>query len=377
MNLLLVIVIQASFYALLGMGYVLIYRATRVLNLAHGDLMVFGAFLFFQGLVVSNGDVPLSVVVGLAGAAVLGPLTYLGIMRPWPAIRSLACWPRSRSAAFRHDVDLVRADTISAEYLGQLGDPIEIIPGLSIGGLSRSSRPRSSRWRGFRCCCSGPHPAWRCGVCQNPLLAAQRGIDIHSINALSWAAATLMATVAGIFALVRLGPDIWYVGLAGFAPALIGGMDSLRGSPWVPSSQPPKSRRTLHCAADHACRPVSRALIALDQTLGHLWSREELERIWFFTGLPSTLRTNYRRDSSCWTRLRPLLGRRRACRRAAVAVALTNFDRHRPARASSHRCAGAQSAHGHDWPDFSRACGFTPRRFHGRGIGRMSTRRSW
>ena len=49
MNLLLVIVIQASFYALLGMGYVLIYRATRVLNLAHGDLMVFGAFLFFQG----------------------------------------------------------------------------------------------------------------------------------------------------------------------------------------------------------------------------------------------------------------------------------------------------------------------------------------
>ena len=50
MNLLLVIVIQASFYALLGMGYVLIYRATRVLNLAHGDLMVFGAFLFFQAL---------------------------------------------------------------------------------------------------------------------------------------------------------------------------------------------------------------------------------------------------------------------------------------------------------------------------------------
>ena len=32
------------------MGYVLIYRATRVLNLAHGDLMVFGAFLFYQAL---------------------------------------------------------------------------------------------------------------------------------------------------------------------------------------------------------------------------------------------------------------------------------------------------------------------------------------
>jgi branched-chain amino acid transport system permease protein len=82
MNLLLVIVIQASFYALLGMGYVLIYRATRVLNLAHGDLMVFGAFLFFQALVVSHGNLPLSVIAGLAGAAVLGALIYLGIMRP-------------------------------------------------------------------------------------------------------------------------------------------------------------------------------------------------------------------------------------------------------------------------------------------------------
>ena len=49
MSLLLIIAIQAAFYTLLGLGYVLIYRATRVLNLAHGDVMVFGAFIFFQG----------------------------------------------------------------------------------------------------------------------------------------------------------------------------------------------------------------------------------------------------------------------------------------------------------------------------------------
>jgi branched-chain amino acid transport system permease protein len=69
------------------------------------------------------------------------------------------------------------------------------------------------------------------GVAENALLAAQRGINIHRVNALSWAAATVMAAIAGIFfsLKVRLGPDIWYVGLAGFAPALIGGMDSLRG----------------------------------------------------------------------------------------------------------------------------------------------------
>ena len=69
------------------------------------------------------------------------------------------------------------------------------------------------------------------GVAENALLAAQRGINIHTINSLSWAAATVMATIAGVFfsLKVRLGTDIWFVGLAGFAPALIGGMDSLRG----------------------------------------------------------------------------------------------------------------------------------------------------
>jgi branched-chain amino acid transport system permease protein len=237
MNLLLVIVIQASFYALLGMGYVLIYRATRVLNLAHGDLMVFGAFLFFQGLVVSNGNLPLSVVVGLAGAAVLGALTYLGIMRP------LAGYPVAVGVLATIAVGiLLRSVTTSiwsgqtrypAEYLGQLGRPIEIIPGLSISGIDIAIIAAALvAMAGFPLLLQRAAIGVEMrGVAENPLLAAQRGIDIHSINALSWAAATLMATVAGIFfALkVRLGPDIWYVGLAGFAPALIGGMDSLRG----------------------------------------------------------------------------------------------------------------------------------------------------
>src|SRR6266511_1481579 len=82
MNLLLLIVIQASFYALLGLGYVLIYRATRVLNLAHGDLMVFGAFVFYQALASSNGSLPAAVLAACVGAAHLGVLVYGGIMRP-------------------------------------------------------------------------------------------------------------------------------------------------------------------------------------------------------------------------------------------------------------------------------------------------------
>ena len=34
-----------SIYALIACGYVLIYRVSRVLNLAHGELMMLGAYL--------------------------------------------------------------------------------------------------------------------------------------------------------------------------------------------------------------------------------------------------------------------------------------------------------------------------------------------
>ena len=39
------IIVLAAIYALIACGYVLIYRVSRVLNLAHGELMMLGAYL--------------------------------------------------------------------------------------------------------------------------------------------------------------------------------------------------------------------------------------------------------------------------------------------------------------------------------------------
>ena len=39
------ILVLASIYALIACGYVLVYRVSRVLNLAHGELMMLGAYL--------------------------------------------------------------------------------------------------------------------------------------------------------------------------------------------------------------------------------------------------------------------------------------------------------------------------------------------
>jgi branched-chain amino acid transport system permease protein len=234
-SLLIVILIQAAFYCLLGMGYVLIYRATRILNLAHGDLMVFGAFLFYQAL-ASSGNLPLAIAAGVLGAAVLGALVYLGVMRP------LASYPIAVGVLATIALGILLRAIVTviwsgqtrypAELVGQIGRPMTF-SGVSVSGIDALIAVTAVvAMLGFPLLLrlSTIGIAMR-GVAENALLAAQRGINIHRINALSWAAATVMAAIAGIFfsIKVRLGPDIWYVGLAGFAPALIGGMDSLKG----------------------------------------------------------------------------------------------------------------------------------------------------
>jgi branched-chain amino acid transport system permease protein len=289
-NLLVVILIQASFYALLGMGYVLIYRATRVLNLAHGDLMVFGAYLFFQTLTASGGSLTLAILLAVIGAALLGAVVYLGVMRP------LAGYPVAVGVLATIALGLVLRTIVTLiwsaqtrypkQFLGQLERPVVLLPGVSISGIDLLLIAAAIlAMIGFpillRLSTIGIEMR---GVAENALLAAQRGINIHRINALSWAAATIMAAVAGIFfsIKVRLGPDIWYVGLAGFAPALIGGMDSLKGvvigAVIVAAAE---VLAALYIAPQIAlAAPFLVLLVALwIRPWGIFGSREELERI--------------------------------------------------------------------------------------------------
>jgi len=171
------------------------------------------------------------------GAALLGAMVYLGLMRP------LATYPVAVGVLATIALGLVLRTIITmiwsaqtrypAELVGQTGRPIALFAGVSVSGIDALIIAAAIiAMIGFplmlRLSTVGIEMR---GVAENAVLAAQRGINIHRINALSWAAATMMAAVAGIFfsIKVRLGPDIWYVGLAGFAPALIGGMDSLKG----------------------------------------------------------------------------------------------------------------------------------------------------
>jgi len=67
---------------------------------------------------------------------------------------------------------------------------------------------------------------------QNPLLAAQRGINLHGVYALAWSLSTLTGALAGILMALDSGltSSMPIIGLKAFPAALVGGLDSLAGA---------------------------------------------------------------------------------------------------------------------------------------------------
>jgi len=61
-------------YALIAIGYTMVYGTLRLINFAHGDIMMVGAFLVY--LAVSVGlPFPIAVVVGILGSVAVGVMT--------------------------------------------------------------------------------------------------------------------------------------------------------------------------------------------------------------------------------------------------------------------------------------------------------------
>lgn len=71
-----------SVYALIALGVVLLYRTTRILNFAHGDLGVLGALLAYTLFARTGLPFGTSFVLALAAAAGIGGLIYLLLVRP-------------------------------------------------------------------------------------------------------------------------------------------------------------------------------------------------------------------------------------------------------------------------------------------------------
>lgn len=237
MQILVNLLILAALYALLAEGIVLVYRASRIFNFAHGDLMMLGGYGLLVAALLGGGNPILAIPLALIMAIAVGGGVY------WVTMRPLAGHPVVSGVLVTVALGIIlrAAATViwgaGTRYPFQeigLRDTVHRLPGnaavSTIDAVSIASSaiffvalalflhrtPLGVRMR---------------AVAEQPALAAYSGVNIHAILALSWALSTFAAVLAVMFFSARLGlhPEMWMIGLKAFVPALIGGMDSPLG----------------------------------------------------------------------------------------------------------------------------------------------------
>ena len=231
------IVVLSSLYCLICCGYVLIYRASRVLNLAHGEMMTLGGyFLFTMSLGLGWGPVS-SFFLALLCSLALGFFVYFFLMKfmTGESVFAAVLVTIALGILLRALITLIW----TSQYLHPLQNlGIDISSYSLFGGAEISTfgiakvlgaivvfsvlliSLKFTRW-GIRMRAVG----------ENPLLSAQRGIGLHKYYALSWGIAALTGGLAGMIQSCDSGldPGMFIIGLKAFPVVLVGGLDSLMG----------------------------------------------------------------------------------------------------------------------------------------------------
>jgi len=223
--------------ALIGVGFVLVFRATGVVSFAQGAFMVLGALIF--GTVSHHGgNLAAGLVVVCVALPVIGGLIYWLIF-----------------------ARLVGAETfitsVATVGLGILVEAVALLiwgPTTILVKAPFSARTSYHLWGQFHltpldvftfattavvfaAVLTGLHRS-RVGlrmraVADNTRLAAFNGVNVVRTSTLAWALGAVTAGLAGVVYLLGTQPDpgsVFSLGLAAFPAILLGGLDSIAGS---------------------------------------------------------------------------------------------------------------------------------------------------
>ena len=236
--------VQGSVYALVALGYTMVYGILGLINFAHGEVVMIGAMvaLSVSQLLLALGLPPywvllLSFLIAVAACMALG----YGIERV--AYRRLRNAPRLAPLITAIGVSIVLQNLAmifwgreyhafpsllpnnSHDFGGAIINEVQIIIVLvaliMMAGLLLLVH-HSRLGRAMR------------AVAENPAAASLMGVDINAVIAITFMLGSALAAVAGIMISANYGIVHYYMGtilgLKAFTAAVLGGIGNLRGA---------------------------------------------------------------------------------------------------------------------------------------------------
>ncbi len=226
--------VQGCIYSLIALGFVLIYRATRQINFAQGDLLMLGAYLGMQ-LQVWGVSWSVALLLSLLLLFLCGSLLQLGILSPLPresrisvilltlglgfVLRSLATmiWgpaPLFFPSPYEQLLFTWQALVISGAQLGVLIG--SLIAWLAVWCLLYRSRIGL----GLR------------ALAQDYWMAQASGVSCKRMEALVWGLSATLAALGGILLapLSLVHSELGWLSIKAFAAAVLFGFGNVTGA---------------------------------------------------------------------------------------------------------------------------------------------------
>ncbi len=233
-------VLAAGLYALVSVGLALAIGVIGVVNFAHGEFFMLGAFLAYQGFVSFGFDPLLSIVFVAPALFVIGAILYL------TTIRYVLKAPELNQMLLTFGIGII-LQNLALLVWG--GDPrtISNVPyrsiGYQVGGISIGLVPLGSFVISLALVLALYYMLARTrlgramrAVAQNRIGASLVGLEVHRVYLVAFALSALLAGIGGVMIAVIQSPTPT-VGFAftlkAFAIVVLAGLGNIRGILWA------------------------------------------------------------------------------------------------------------------------------------------------
>ncbi len=223
-----------SIYALIALGYTMVYGIAKMLNFAHGDIIMVGAYVVFSALLMNLGAVGivLAVILPIIICTALGIIVERFAYKPLRGASPLAVlitaigvsYLLQGAAQLIFGVTPESVDFKIPGYIGSLN--VYTVVTLAVAAVIMVGLTLFIKFTKVG--------RAMVAVSEDKAAASLMGINVNRIIALTFAIGSALAAVASIFYLMQIpqvSPTFGSMpGIKAFTAAVIGGIGSLPGA---------------------------------------------------------------------------------------------------------------------------------------------------
>lgn len=226
---------SGGLYALAGLAFVIVYKATRVVNLAIGEMLMMGAYIFFAFASGLQWPIWLAVVLAIVCSGIMGGVIERLAIRPMLGESPISVFMVTVGLG---SILVGLVELIWTADQRRLPEFMPIEP-IFLGEAFISSKVFYGFWVAVALVAIvvAVFRYWRGGVALRATASDQgaaysMGINVPRVFSLAWVASAALAAVAGIVvgAIGGLSSSMGVFGLSVLVVVIVGGLDSVVGA---------------------------------------------------------------------------------------------------------------------------------------------------